>query len=619
MTEQLPLQRRFSSKDFAALRAFLQKHPPATIARTYYDSNGDVHAATPDAMERYLRDMLATLFDLAIGHGSSVLADHLTASIRQHGSGRLTAGSLKLVEEAALLAVTTPAASHGIGMWFRPMGARYLKGRSIATPGDLAGYCNTRGGRGWRSVPRIGPGRARRIVAWLRRHERAIGLRVEPYVDVADPLVAPDSGVITVGGEAGLLAPLERMAICEALDGSRGVNRSAAFPYIDAHNDLAAIRAYLHLYRDQPKTLRVYTRELQRFLLWSVTIRGKALSSLHVDDCEAFKDFLKQPSPSFVGPRAPRTSRRWRPFASDSLSPRSQLYAVRALRAAFTWLVDARYLAGNPWKMVNDPVTIEREAKLRVERALPGQLWSDVRRHVQRRSAAAENQRWRIVHALMLLLGDSGLRREEAANARRETLHPYPAADGTDVWALTVTGKRSRERTVPVSTGTVDAIRAHWRDRGEDFDAPTATGPLLSPLVIPRTKAARLKHDGSQRMPYATDVLNRLIDWLRRQLLVELESLTPATQASLEQLSPHAFRHTFGTQAAANAVPIDVIQKVLGHQSVQTTSIYVQAETQRMMREVSLMFRKRNRAGRQDPDEVSDGEPAWPEQSRSRA
>jgi hypothetical protein len=96
MSEQLDLQRQFTAKDFAALRAFVQRLPPAVIARTYYDPNEDPHAATPGAMERYLRDMLAVLVDLAIEHGSPVLADHLKASIKKHGSARLTAVSLKM-------------------------------------------------------------------------------------------------------------------------------------------------------------------------------------------------------------------------------------------------------------------------------------------------------------------------------------------------------------------------------------------------------------------------------------------------------------------------------------------------------------------------------------------
>ncbi|QGZ66956.1 phage integrase family protein [Paraburkholderia acidisoli] len=601
MSETLDRQRLYTAKDFAALRAFVQRLPPAVIARTYFNEDYDPHAATPGATERYLRDMLATLVELAIDHGSPVLADHLKASIRRHGSARLTAVSLKMVEDAARLAAARPAAGHGIGMWFRPLVTRYLHMRGVSTLENLVAYCNARGGSWWRSVPRIGPGRARAIVGWLRRHERDIGLHVDADVDLDDPLVAPDAEIVAIGGTADVLAPLERMALREVLDGSAGINRSTAFPYIAAHNDLAAVRAWLHLYRDRPKTLRAYTKEVERFLLWAVTVRGKALSSLLVDDCEAYKDFLKLPSPSFIGARAPRSSRRWRPFASDQLSPESQVYAVRVLRAAFAWLVDMRYLAGNPWKGVRDPETIRREGEIQIERALNGELWSDVRAHVRRRCAAAESQRWRIVHALMLLMGDSGLRREEAAAARRERLQPYVSDSNVEVWALTIVGKRNRERTVPVSVETVDALRAHWQDRGDDFDVPAAAGPLLSPLIIPHTEAARRKHVSGERMPYESNHLYRLIEWLRARLLAELQNLSPATHAQLEQTTPHAFRHTFGTLAAANDVPLDVVQRVLGHRSIQTTSIYLQAEKRRMMTEVGAMFGRRLESENQRP------------------
>jgi hypothetical protein len=115
------------------------------------------------------------------------------------------------------------------------------------------------------------------------------------------------------------------------------------------------VRAYLNRSRDQPHTLRGYTRELERFLLWAVVVRGKPMSALLVEDCEAYKDFLALSSPSFVGPKTARHSARWRPFATDALTPDSQRYATRALRGASTWLFDVRYLAGNPWKAVNDP------------------------------------------------------------------------------------------------------------------------------------------------------------------------------------------------------------------------------------------------------------------------
>lgn len=93
--------------------------------------------------------------------------------------------------------------------------------------------------------------------------------------------------------------------------------------------------------------------------------RSCGACSLLADDCEAYRDFLNAPSPALVGPRQLRSSVRWRPFAASELSAEGQRYAVRALRAAFAWLVDVRYLAGNPWTAVSDPVIVERENLLK--------------------------------------------------------------------------------------------------------------------------------------------------------------------------------------------------------------------------------------------------------------
>lgn len=40
----------------------------------------------------------------------------------------------------------------------------------------------------------------------------------------------------------------------------------------------------------------------------------------------------------------------------------------------------------------------------------------------------------------------------------------------------------------------------------------------------------------------------------------------------------------------ADEVPVDVVQKVLGHASLQTTTIYVQAEKQRVLEEVARYY-----------------------------
>ena len=61
----------------------------------------------------------------------------------------------------------------------------------------------------------------------------------------------------------------------------------------------------------------------------------------------------------------------------------------------------------------------------------------------------------------------------------------------------------------------------------------------------------------------------------------------------LRRAGPHALRHTFGTQAVASEVPLDVVQKLLGHASLQTTTIYVQAEKQRSIAEMNKFFARK--------------------------
>ncbi|MFM0051558.1 phage integrase family protein [Caballeronia grimmiae] len=583
----------YTRNHFAALRAFVQRVPASTITRLYFSEDGDGNEATPGWVESFLRRMQAELVELALEYGSSVLADHLKSSAKAHGSARLTAVTLKMVEQAAIMAVARPEPSHGVGMWFRPLVAQRLKDAGIQTLAELVDFCNRRGGSWWRAIPRIGLGRAQHIVSWLRQHERELGVQVASDVVLDDPFRAPDADLVTIDTDSHVLAPLERLNLAHELAGTNGVNRHSSFPYIRASHDLDAVRAYLHHYRDQPKTLRAYTKELERFLLWSVTVRRKPLSSLLADDCEAYKDFLRAPSSDFVGPRASRTSGRWRPFASTELSSESQRYAVRALRAAFTWLVNVRYLAGNPWTAVSDPLIVHREDLLKVDRALPPSLWQRIRAYIDTQCDRQDGTYWRCIRVALLLSGDSGLRREELVNARREGMSPTHYGDDDEtVWQLSIVGKRNKQRTVPVSPATVAALTAHWRDRGLAFETEKV-GPLLSTLFIPRTVLGQKKYADGAALAYHVDGINKMVEWAMKRLSADLsKDLSVDELKLLAGTSPHAFRHTFGTHAAAEDVPLDVVQRILGHASLQTTSVYVQAEKLRMLREAAAFYRR---------------------------
>ena len=174
----LPTPRTYTRTDFAALRAFVQHIAPSVIAHRYYDPDDrevSPQAASADAMERFLRTMLDDLVQLALRNGSAALAAHLKASIKQHGSAKLTAVTLRMVEQASVLAAASPAADHHVGLWLRPLVTKRLTAERITTLGELIAYCNSHGGSWWRSVPRIGAHRARVLVAWLRRHEASAG------------------------------------------------------------------------------------------------------------------------------------------------------------------------------------------------------------------------------------------------------------------------------------------------------------------------------------------------------------------------------------------------------------------------------------------------------------
>lgn len=603
--------RKFTRSDFMAMRAFVNRLPMKAIAK-YLPLDELQEELRPAAAERYMLKLQDELIDFAIESGhNSVLANHLRERTRKNSAFKLSQTELSLIQKLENLVTIDPSAEHRIGLWFRPIVAEHLRGMGIQTVGNLIDYCNRMGGSWWRSVPRIGPGRAAKIVSWLREHHDSLGKRVDADVLLGDPELAyVDHPIVLEGGNRAPV-PMERIAAIPALSGQDGANRSLKFPYISARNDLEAVRAYLHKFRDQPKTYRAYTKEIERFLLWAVMVRGEALSSVLVDGCEAYKDFLLSPRADFVGKKVARKSGRWRPFEEGiTLSAESRLYAVRALRACFKWLVDVRYLDGNPWMAVSDPIVVQRENEIQVQRALPANVWDLVRDHMD---VACERddkdaKRWRAVRAAIYLMGDSGLRREEVCSVFRSALRMSAYSDLEDVmWELTVIGKRRKERTVPVSEECIAALRSHAKDRSLSLDHTLEPNyPLLGPTSLPPIPQVLKRHgyvieDGNYPkdlppapdVPYTPDAIGSLVEWARKKMLTSLPDLTPDLFNRIEKVSPHSFRHTFATLSLDEGVPVHVAQKVLGHRSLATTTIYVNAERKEMVKQYAARFGKR--------------------------
>lgn len=135
--------------------------------------------------------------------------------------------------------------------------------------------------------------------------------------------------------------------------------------------------------------------------------------------------------------------------------------------------------------------------------------------------------------ALIGLLYRTGLRIAEALELRPTDLR--------DTWAHVRTGKGGKPRTVPLDAHALELLEA-WR----------AVRPL-APWLFCTLHGAKLQAS------YVRALLPRL-----------------AREAGIEKrVHAHALRHSFAFELAQEGVPLHQVQRLLGHSSLATTSLYV--------------------------------------------
>ena len=564
---ELPVK-TYTRADFTALRAWLQRIPLEVIARQYYD---DEAPQVAQGLERFLVTMREDLIERAIVANPQLAAGLANARKTAH----ISAGIMDVLVKAAGMKPRPPRLDDAIGQHLRPKVASAFKAEGQKTLQDVVSLIRARGRSWWRSIPRIGQGRAATIEGWLI--DKSL---LEPNE------IAPDS---TSQGQA--LKPLSPLTLTPLpldristlppyLNGQLGRNRGRDFCYIKADNDLDALQSYLMRFADQPHTLRAYTKELERFLLWCILIRKVALADVLVDDCEAYKSALASPPAELTGRRAPRSSQRWRPFTGE-LSAASQRMAIVIIRAAFEWLVSVRYLAGNPWAAVKSPKPEKQLTTIQIRKAMPSDLFEKIIFLLNNKCESSDSEQWRVVRAAVLLIGESGLRRSEAATVMRKDIRE---STNSNVWLLDVLGKGNKWRVVPLSQRTMSALEAHWADCIEATNEST----VLCPLNLPPTTATDNKHHDVVRGYSAGGLANLITRSMDR--LADGNEVSATEMIKLRSMTTHGFRHTFGTTAAAKGLPLDVLKATMGHSSLDTTSIYIQAEEQRLTSEAAKLF-----------------------------
>jgi integrase/recombinase XerD len=162
--------------------------------------------------------------------------------------------------------------------------------------------------------------------------------------------------------------------------------------------------------------------------------------------------------------------------------------------------------------------------------------------------AAPDTSTWagRRDRTLLLLAIQTGLRAAEIIGLRGEDV----ALDcGAHVHCR---GKGRKERCTPLRKDTVAALRIWLHERqGEPTDA-----------LFPNARGGSLSHDG--------------LEYLLAKHLATARATCPSLQK--KRVTPHTLRHTAAMTLLQHGVDHTVIALWLGHESVETTYIYLHAD-----------------------------------------
>lgn len=547
----------YTRADFTALRAYALRIPVSTIENLYYTRHCP---QVQSGLERFLIDMKNELIDRAM-----LTNPRAAESLKQIRAGGLfTDRALKIIFELAQAKVSEPKATDVLGVWFRPRTAHALSYTAQETVGALLAYINRHGPGWWRPIPRLGAVRAKAVLAFLNRHPGLGALSAE--------ITGTGSGTDLALSNEVIRLPLSAAAMSE------GANRGKEFCLIAARNDFEAAEAFLEMARDTPTTFESYSKEIGRFLLWTSQTIQKPIGALLGEDIQQFKAFLANPPSHWIGPKVARSSPRWRPFTGP-LNPSSQRYAWYTSRRFLAWLVSVRYLSANPFEAGKAPIDNRLKPQY-PDKALSPSHWPALVLASEAKAATSQKPHHRLMHAALLLVGDSGLRRREAAGAERQNLQRIHDSH----WMLSVLGKGNKWRDVVVSERTVVALQAHWKDRALDFSRCPEGTPLLSPVIRIGTAASMKRPPEAGYLPID---LGRALGRYCRQIAQDPESeLDVEGRNRILQATTHTLRHTFATHAIQKGVPVDVVQMMLGHANLSTTSVYITAERDRMLNEV---------------------------------
>jgi site-specific recombinase XerD len=188
--------------------------------------------------------------------------------------------------------------------------------------------------------------------------------------------------------------------------------------------------------------------------------------------------------------------------------------------------------------------------------------------------AAPDRSRWlgRRDYTLLLTTLQTGLRLAEITSIRQEDVHLGKGAH------VRCDGKGRKERCTPLTKTTVVVLAGWIREQGAE-----ATN-----ILFPSSRGGRLSADAVQYM----------VAKYTKAAGKKCPSLTR------KRVSPHVLRHTTAMELLQGGVDKTLIALWLGHESTETTQIYLDANLRMKEEVLSKVAPIKTKLGRYQPDDV---------------
>jgi integrase/recombinase XerC len=262
--------------------------------------------------------------------------------------------------------------------------------------------------------------------------------------------------------------------------------------------------------RYSPHTLLAYTQDLEQFSTFAS--ENYAIAQIELADHQVIRSW-------FVS------------LIEAGTTPRTIIRKMSTLKSFFRFAKVNGFSAPNPMLKVTAP---------KMSKRLPIYIEEEKMDRLITFPQSEDKLTERRNEAILLIFYATGIRLSELIGIRHEDVDLVKGS-------IRVTGKRNKERIVPIGALVIDHINRYMK--------------LISKSYVQGNKYSFLFVTDKGKQLYPKLVYRIVHAWL-------------AQASTNEKLSPHVLRHTFATHMLNDGADLNTIKEILGHSSLAATQVY---------------------------------------------